>query len=208
MSLIFSRERLEAALSEGGITADEETIQDLDKWLYALQTICHLTPPSEILTSAGRYRYIKTIECHEPSKELSDLHKALHNWINSDFENKEMESDVLYGLIPPWALEILHIKVSEAVNILKSAVSTTRIEAERNLLSYLHRKYIVLSGNHKLGNDGPGVRFIRACASILGVPAPQGIRQRLDYHDRKRKKGVLGSTARPANNYVQNDREV
>jgi hypothetical protein len=43
----------------------------------------------------------------------------------------------------------------------------------------LYEKYAELSGKRGLSDDGPAIRFIAECASILDMPVPQGLRRRI-----------------------------
>lgn len=172
-----------------GISADEKIVLHLDVWLFTMEQIFRL--PSQKRRAPPGYKYIKSIKCHGPSEELKNLDKALCEWINADFESKEIEK---YGVFKnlsqnanhtsrdfgEW-LQALSVAISSTITWLESAAPNIRQRqaVETSLFIALNEKYVELSGSKRLSDEGPGIRFMRECASILGMAAPDGLRRRV-----------------------------
>jgi hypothetical protein len=78
-------------------------------------------------------------------------------------------------------ISALYRSISNAIDFLQSSTANSKkIEAiQTNLFINIYRKYIELSGSKKLSDNGPGILFIKECASILGVDCPKGVRRRI-----------------------------
>jgi hypothetical protein len=159
----FNRERVATALRAGKISADEGTISELDRWLYILQQVYRL--PSRRRRPPPGYKYITTIRCNGPSKELKKLDKALREWINADFESKEMEADVLdsFNLTGAASIEwlsVLSMSISNTITWLESLTTNIRQQQalETAFFIDLYEKYAELSGKRELSDDGPAIR--------------------------------------------------
>ena len=184
----FDRTQLETALERGKIPVDENKIVDLGNWLFIMEHVYQL--PSRLRRVPSKYKLIAPPYdvSGGPSDELKYLEKALRNWLDADFKNKQLEVDLLGGGAemprPEFIIECLshlHSSVSNAIDFLQSAAKNTKQKeaVETSLFIDLYRKYIELSGSKKLSDDGPGVCFVKECASILGVVAPEGLRRRI-----------------------------
>jgi hypothetical protein len=164
----YYRERLAAALKAGRIPADEDTISRVDLWLFSL---------------FFAYRVLKKgyeIGFAKPSRELKNVCKALREWINSDSGNWEAHMiKTEYGYKMSSVDEFLE-SAEKLVGLLESEKKRVRQEnLETYLFFELYRGYIELSGKKGLSDDGPAIRFVTKCASIVNVAVPRGLRRRI-----------------------------
>jgi hypothetical protein len=183
----FDRTQLETALKLGKIPIDENTIVGLGNWLFVMEHVYQL--PSRLRWVPPKYRLITSYNvAGGPSDELKYLGEALRNWLDADFKNKQLEVDLLASDAkmprPEFIMECLTglcRSVSNTIDFLQSSATNTKTidSIETNLFINIYRKYIELSGSKKLSDDGPGILFIKECASILGVDCPKGVRRRI-----------------------------
>jgi hypothetical protein len=181
----FNREQLETALKAGRISADKNTISHFDKWLYVTEQVFRLPSRRRRLTPG--LKFLKTIRFNGPSKELKNLDKALRAWIFADFESKEMETDFLEtlsvtGNASIGSLSMLSISISNTITCLdryNQQSSLSRHTVETELFVGLYKKYCEMSEKKGLSDNGPAIRFIAECASILDIEIPRGLRRRI-----------------------------
>ena len=173
----FDRQQVAAALEAGKISADEDAISHLDKWLYICEHLYRL--PSRRRHPPTGYRYIETVRCGGPSKEIKKLHKARHAWLNS--ENDEVEVALLYGSNPSflYSLSATYMSVSKAITWLELAAKNHEQQVTTAFFIALYKKWGDLSGKRGLSDGGPAIRFMARCASIVDVPVPKGLRRRV-----------------------------
>jgi hypothetical protein len=173
----FDREQLVTALQEAGNSADDDMIWHLEHWLYMLRFKYQVAAKGYVIGHA------------KPSRELKNLNRALLEWTESD--NWEWEANSIHRLddLKLSAMEWFSRSVSEFVTRLESAKRNTRGEDLRtSFFIELYKKYVELSGNKGLSDDGPAIRFITQCASILNVTVPQAVRRRIQLAIIARKK--------------------
>ena len=182
----FNREQLETALKAGRISADENTISHFDKWLYVTEQVFRL--PSQRRRLTPGLKLLKTIRFNGPSKELKNLDKALRAWIFADFESKEMETDLLTtlsvtGYASIGSLSMLSVSISNTITCLNHQYDQQQKlgsqAVETDLFVGLYKKYCAMSGKKGLSDNGPAIRFIAECASILDIEIPRGLRRRI-----------------------------
>jgi hypothetical protein len=171
----FNRERLIMALKMGKICADDDTISKLDSWLFHLK----------VTYSSIQEGYLGTRP--KPSKELKQLNNALSEWLNS--EKRAFDENLfrsfgplkLTGSSPMVMLSMVARTISETVTWLESGPKKSKKDQslQTDLGIGLYEGYVELSGNEGLGETGPGVKFMKECASILGTELPRGGRRTL-----------------------------
>jgi hypothetical protein len=180
----FNREELKIALNTARVSIDEETISHLDVWLYVLTQVYALPARRQHLPPG--WRVLKVEEANGPSKELKKLDKALRDWIYSEYKSKEREMDIIQGFNVtgfPFYFSLLSVAISHAISWEENAAAGNikRKEAiETSVLIDLYKKYSELSGKRGLSDEGPALRFIKKCTSILGMEVrQQGLRRRI-----------------------------
>lgn len=168
----YDRDQLELALKAGNIPVDDNAIKTLDNHMFSIGTMY-----------LGAFGYLCTgITIRPPSKELKNLNKAIKDFLLS--ENKEAEWRFQKPISAPISLEaftifsrVLSQYVAWLEHWTEDSLSKSRIETE--VLIELYETYVELSGRKGLSDNGPGIRFITTCASILGMTVPQGMRRRI-----------------------------
>jgi hypothetical protein len=185
MNRVFNRKRLTTALTASGISADEETISKVDAWLYRLI----------LKYSLAERGYIGIERRPKPSRELKNLNKAFQDWLDS--ENREFEEGLFqsFGPLkltqsPTVMIAIVYRTISETVTYLEAAERNPRRteSLETSFFIELYNGYVELSGKKGLSDNGPAIRFITECASMLGVVVPQAIRRRIQIAMNRRAK--------------------
>jgi hypothetical protein len=164
----YNRQQLETALKAGKISTDEDTINKLDRSLFVLG-----------ITYLNAFGYINTIALPAPSRELKDLNKAVKKFLAS--ENVEFELNLLPKPISMELLSTIFRSISQYVSWrdfwARNRWPKSRRETE--VLIGLYETYVELSGRRGLSDNGPAIRFMTECASILGMAIPQGMRRRV-----------------------------
>jgi hypothetical protein len=180
----FNRDRLVAALEAGKISADEKTISHLDNFLHVMRFVYRINFAS--VPPPPGYVLIGIIKCRGPSKELKRLNEALQEWIDADFEAKQMEEDVLssYNHLCSGSSTMMIKYFSEVLSNTVGWLESTAMNSKEKqaletcLFIDIYRKYVELSENKKF-SDSLGGLFVKECTSILGVAAPDGVRRRI-----------------------------